>query len=82
MTKTSKQAVSEDVAPKIYELIIPSWNAVIPADWLLQVAAKNGGFVSVGGSMITIVQGTQLTGGPQSLFDGMLEAGYVKELEK
>ena len=67
---------------KIYELIIPSWNAAIPKDWPLKISASVGrDFVAVGGSTISIVKGTQLTGGPQELFDNMLTDGYIKEME-
>jgi hypothetical protein len=68
---------------KIYELLIPSWNAAIPEDWDLEFAHKAGDeFRTCAGEEILIMQGARLRGGPPELIENMLSQNYIREVEE
>lgn len=67
---------------KVYQLIIPTWNAAIPKEWSLEIAIAGGEFESVGGRTIAIKAGSQLRGGPKELFDRMLEQQFIEEVSE
>jgi hypothetical protein len=62
-------------------LIIPQWHAAIPADWPMEVAADaDTAFASCAGMEIVFLQGMRIRGGPDTVIEGMLQQGFIREV--
>jgi hypothetical protein len=65
---------------RVYVLTIPSWNAVIPPEWPLEISIDGKEFAAAGGTTIALTQGALLRGGPDELIERMVEHNYIREI--
>ena len=72
---------------RVIELLIPAWTAAIPKEWTdfaVQFAPADTTFMNMAGCHLMALKGSLLQGSGlevESLFDGMIKAGYAQEVE-